>query len=328
MDEEIKLEILEYWLKNPDEVGKIPKELESSVTPNEIKKLLVDIEPHPKLYGDTPPVRPSVISKHAENLREKIKKRLEIESMKLQNEIIKKQTNIQQEQLNLQKKIDEKQDKTISIQRSQNWAVWAQVSFTLILIISTVLIAYSNYNLTEKIGAQNLKLNEKLIQLNEKLIQIEESREKPKISFKKPIFEFKNDIDTFFDMLLNGKNYGNVPVYCYINITIQKDTGEIYRSNIILGDSILPNDENVFKYSSDKMSSHYTTAGPGGGNTTKTYFPTKTIKISLQPTCREIQGKSLLSEKIEKNVYECDVDLETRGYTCEGKFDINNTIGG
>ncbi|MEK6960530.1 MAG: hypothetical protein AABX47_05115 [Nanoarchaeota archaeon] len=127
MKDELKTQLIEYWLDNPSEISNIPDSLKSKISREELSSLLLEIEPSKDSIGGTNSVRASDLFKHLELVRKKQKEELEIHSIRLHDETLLRQTQIQEDMKRLQGRMN----------RWQSLLFWA----TAFLALATLIMA-------------------------------------------------------------------------------------------------------------------------------------------------------------------------------------------
>ena len=136
MNDKEKLQILEYWINNPTEIAKIPKNSEKRITKTEIEFFFAEIE-LPEGCIDSSSIGIPELMKHADKIRKKIKEELEIKSMNLHNKVLKKQTDLSEKQTDLFEEANK-------IQSKQNRTIWCQIIVTIFLIGATIFLGLTS----------------------------------------------------------------------------------------------------------------------------------------------------------------------------------------
>lgn len=145
MNDENKLEVLQYWIDNPDKTAKIPPWLKGKITRGDIEKLMLEMPVSGIPTSPSSGTRTIGISdffRHAERIRKKRKEELEISSIKLHDEVVKRQIQLQEE-------LNKKYDRSNTIMQSQTWAMVFQIVVTIFLIVSTVFLGIESNRIAE-----------------------------------------------------------------------------------------------------------------------------------------------------------------------------------
>lgn len=149
MDDIIKIEILDYWIKYPDKTLELPDYLKNKFNKDDATILFQEVEPSKDSIGGTSTPKSSDFFNHIQKIRSKMKQELEIELIKIQKYVIQKQMDLQSQ---LNKKYDITNlimNKERFIMNKQTIIMILQTILTLFLIIATAYIGIRSNNIAE-----------------------------------------------------------------------------------------------------------------------------------------------------------------------------------